>query len=132
MSRLLTFRRLKIASFTHSAIYTTLLVVWLVPGLHPEEAIFGLAHGVGWIAMSIACIAAVRLGVINLRLAVAVAVLGGVGPFIGSYEFVRQGRERGGRDGRPPSPDRAARRPARARRSSAVPPAGPRRRVPPA
>lgn len=94
MTRLLTFRRLKLASFTHSAIYTVLLVVWLVPGLHPWEAIFGLAHGLGWIAMSLACIAAVRLRVIDLRLAVAVAVLGGIGPFIGSYEFVRRSRSR--------------------------------------
>ena len=92
MTRLLTFRRLKIASFTHSAIYTILLVVWIVPGLAPLEAVFGMAHGLGWIAMSLACIAAVRLRVIDLRLAVAVAVLGGIGPFIGSYEFARQDR----------------------------------------
>ena len=95
MSRALTFRRLKLASFTHSAIYTVLLIVWLVPGLHALEAVFGMAHGLGWIAMSLACIAAVRLRVIDLRLAVAVAVLGGIGPFIGSYEFVRQGRGQG-------------------------------------
>ncbi|MEA2182519.1 MAG: hypothetical protein QOF69_1704 [Solirubrobacteraceae bacterium] len=92
MVRLLTFGRLKWASFTHSAIYTVLLVVWLVPGLHPYEAVFGMAHGLGWIAMSLACIAALRLRVIDLRLAVAVAVLGGIGPFIGSLEFVRAGR----------------------------------------
>ena len=85
MTRLLTFRRLKVASFTHSAIYAVLLVVWIVPGLAPLEAVFGMAHGLGWIAMSLACIAAVRLGV-------AVAVLGGIGPFIGSYEFARRGR----------------------------------------
>jgi len=51
MTRLLTFRRLKLASFTHSAIYTVLLCVWLVPGLHGLEAIFGMAHGLGWIAL---------------------------------------------------------------------------------
>ena len=94
MTGLLTFRRLKLASFTHSTIYTVLLVVWLVPGLHGLEAIFGMAHGLGWIAMSIACVAALRVRVIDLRLAVAVAVLGGIGPFIGSSEFARQGRRR--------------------------------------
>jgi hypothetical protein len=99
MTRLLTFRRLKRASFTHSAVYTVLLVVWLVPGLHGLEAIFGLAHGLGWIAMSLACLVALRRRVIDLRLAVAVAVLGGVGPFVGSYEFVRQSRRR--REARP-------------------------------
>jgi hypothetical protein len=92
MRRLLTFERLKWASFTHSAIYTVLLTVWLVPGLHGFEMVFGMAHGLGWIAMSLACIAALRLRVIDLRLAVAVAVIGGVGPFVGSLEFVRQSR----------------------------------------
>jgi hypothetical protein len=95
MSGVLTFERLKWASFTHSAIYTILLVVWLVPGLHGLEMVFGLAHGLGWIAMSLACIAALRLRVIDLRLAVAVAVLGGIGPFVGSLEFLRQSRRRG-------------------------------------
>lgn len=106
MTRLLTFQRLKWSSFTHSAIYTVLLVVWLVPGLSGLEAIFGLAHGLGWIAMSLSCLVALRLRVINLRLAVAVAVLGGIGPFIGSYEFVRQARLGPGE--RPaPAPSRA-------------------------
>ena len=68
------------------------------------EAIFGMAHGLGWIAMSLACIAALRLRVIDLRLAVAVAVLGGIGPFIGSYEFVRQSR--GAAPRRPRAPTR--------------------------
>jgi hypothetical protein len=94
MTGLLTFGRLKWGSFIHSAVYTVLLVVWLVPGLPGWEAIFGMAHGLGWIVMSLACLVALRLRVIDLRLAVAVAVLGGIGPFIGSYEFWRQARAR--------------------------------------
>jgi hypothetical protein len=92
--RVLTYDRLKAASFLHSAVYIALLIVWLVPGLHGAEFVFGLSHGVGWIVMSLACIVAVRLKVISLRLAVAVAVLGGVGPFFGTAEFVREGRRR--------------------------------------
>ena len=42
--------------------------------------------------MSLACIAAARLRIVSLRLAVAVAVLGGIGPFFGSYEFIREQR----------------------------------------
>ena len=38
------------------------------------------------------CIAAARLRIVSLRLAVAVAVLGGIGPFFGSYEFIREER----------------------------------------
>ena len=65
-----------------------------------------MAHGLGWIAMSLACIAAVRLRVIDLRLGVAVAVLGGIGPFIGSYEFARQSR-RGAPEPAPTPPSHA-------------------------
>ena len=90
----LTFGRLKRLSFTHSAIYSVLLTVWLVPGLHLEEFVFGLAHGVGWLVMCVLSILALRAGVIPLRLAVAIAVIGGVGPFVGSWEFVQEEHRR--------------------------------------
>lgn len=90
MRGLLTFERLKWGSFTHSAVYCVLLAVWLVPGLSGAEFVFGMAHGVGWIAMTLAALVALRLRIIDLRLAVAVAVLGGVGPFFGSWEFARR------------------------------------------
>jgi hypothetical protein len=88
----ITFHRLKWASFTHSTIYATLLAVWIIPGLHPLEFVFGLAHGIGWICMSLACLYASRARIISLRLAVAVVVIGGIGPFVGSYEFVQEER----------------------------------------
>ncbi len=88
----LTRRFVKYASFTHSAVYLVLLVAWLTPGLAPVEAAFGLAHGLGWFAMCALVIVALRLRLIDIRLAVAVAVLGAVGPFVGSAEFVRQDR----------------------------------------
>ncbi len=94
MTPVLTFARLKWASFTHSTIYLGLLVVWLVPGLHPEELVLGFAHGIGWIVMCILSLAALRLRVISLRLAVAVSVIGAIGPFVGSLEFVREERRR--------------------------------------
>ena len=90
----LSFDTLKRLSFTHSAIYLTLLVVWIVPGLHALEFVFGMAHGLGWIAMCVLTLAAVRARVIPLRLGIAVAVIGAVGPFVGSYEFVREERRR--------------------------------------
>ena len=95
------FTTLKRLSFTHSAIYLTLLVVWIVPGLHQLELIFGFAHGIGWICMCLLVLAALRARVIPLRLAVAVAVIGAIGPFVGSYEFVREDRRRA-RDAREP------------------------------
>src|SRR3954462_8422607 len=90
----MTFKRLKRASFTHSAVYAVLLIVWLVPGLHGPEFVFGMAHGLGWIAMCVASLVALRRRIIPLRLAVAVALIGAVGPFVGSYEFVRAQRRR--------------------------------------
>jgi hypothetical protein len=87
------FARLKWVSFTHSCIYTALLVcAFVAGGPQPETFVLGLAHGLLWIAMSVACITAARLRIVSLRLAVAVAVLGGIGPFFGSYEFVREQR----------------------------------------
>jgi hypothetical protein len=88
------FQTLKLLSFAHSTVYAILLVAWVVPGLHPVEFVFGMAHGLGWILMCVLCLEALRRRVISLRLAVAVAVIGAVGPFVGSYEFVREGRRR--------------------------------------
>ena len=88
----MTFRRLKYLSFTHSAIYTSLLIVWLLPGLHGAEYVLGWCHGIGWIVMSLLAIVAVRRRIIPLWLGVTVAVIGGLGPFAGSVGFVVQER----------------------------------------
>jgi hypothetical protein len=91
----LTFTRLKWTSFTHSCVYTALLVSAFVAGKpQPLTFVLGLTHGLMWIFMSLACITAARLRVVSLKLAVAVAVLGGIAPFFGSYQFVREQRER--------------------------------------
>jgi hypothetical protein len=84
----ITFTRLKYLSFAHSAIYFTLLVLWLSDGPDGLRSIFGWLHGIGWIVMSLLCIVAVRKRVIPLWLAVMVAVVGGIGPFAGSISFV--------------------------------------------
>ena len=90
----MTFEQLKLLSFAHSAIYLTLLTVWLVPGLAGAERVFGWAHGIGWIVMSLLAIDAVRRRVIPLWLGVTVAVIGGIGPFAGTAGFVLQDRRR--------------------------------------
>jgi hypothetical protein len=90
----MTFNQLKYLSFAHSAIYLTLLTVWLIPGMKTGEMIFGWAHGLGWILMSLLCVDAVRRRVIPLWLAVFVAIIGGIGPFAGSAGFVYEERHR--------------------------------------
>ena len=89
----LTFTRLKWTSFAHSCIYLGLLISAFAVG-KPEPLTFalGLTHGLLWIFMSAACITAARMRVVSLRLAVAVAVLGGIAPFFGSSEFLREQR----------------------------------------
>jgi hypothetical protein len=82
----ITFTRLKYLSFTHSAIYVTLLVLAVLNA--PAKLYFGWAHGIGWIVISLLCIAAVRRRVIPLWLGVTVVVIGGLGPFAGSAGFV--------------------------------------------
>ncbi len=91
----MSFEQLKLLSFSHSAIYLTLLTVWLVPGMKGAELVFGWAHGIGWIVMSLLAIDAVRRRVIPLWLGVTVAIIGGVGPFAGSAGFVVEERRRG-------------------------------------
>ncbi len=92
MSRHLTFTRLKWLSFAHSAIYVGLLLFWAAPGEQAVEAALGWGHGVGWIAMSLLALLAVRLRVISLGLGVLVAVIGGIGPFAGSLGFIVEER----------------------------------------
>ena len=85
------FRALKWCSFAHSAVYLALLTASLSGG---ETLALGWAHGLGWIGMSIACLLAVPRRVLPLKVAVAVVVLGGVGPFVGSVAFVLEERAR--------------------------------------
>ena len=92
-TRIVTFRRLEAVSFFHSCVYLALLLCAFAFG-NPEPAtfIFGLSHGLLWIAMSLVCIAAARARIIPFWLAVTVAVLGGLGAFAGTIGFVVQER----------------------------------------
>ena len=89
---MITFERLKYLSFAHSAIYLTLLALALAD--HPAKTVFGWAHGVGWIVISLLCVDAVRRRVLPLWLGIMVAVVGGLGPFAGSIGFVVEERRR--------------------------------------
>ncbi len=93
------FRTLKWLSFAHSAVYFGLIALWIshsAPGL---KTALGWAHGWGWILMCVLCLLALRARVIPLWLAVCVAVIGAVGPFVGSAAFVVEERRRTGRTG---------------------------------
>lgn len=82
-------------SLLHSIVYVLLLVVWLIPGLPGPEFVFGLTHGLMWIGMSLVCVSFAARRWLPVRTAVAVAILGGIGPFVGTYEFMRLRRPDG-------------------------------------
>ena len=88
------FEWVKRASWVELAIFSALIAFWLLPGFETATFVFGLAHGVMYLAMCAACLVALHRRIITLRIAVAVAVIGAIGPFVGSYEFARRRRER--------------------------------------
>ena len=88
----MSFRTLKYLSFTHSAIYTALLILAIAGSADGAKYALGWAHGIGWIVMSLLCINAVRTRTIPLWLGVMVAVIGGVGPFAGTIGFLYEER----------------------------------------
>ena len=84
---------LRPASYAHSTVYAVLL--WAAVGDREDVvSVLGWVHGVGWIAMSLLCLLAVRARTIPLWLGVMVAIVGGVGPFAGSLGFLYLKRNR--------------------------------------
>ena len=82
-------------SLFHSVVYTSLLICAFGLGdPEPITFILGLSHGLLWIGMSITSLIALRFRIINLRLAVAIILLGCVAPFFGTLEFILQSRRK--------------------------------------
>jgi hypothetical protein len=102
MSLILRRDVLRYASYTLSVVYAVLL--WAaITERESIVSVLGWVHGIGWIVMSLLCLAAVRRRVIPSWLGEMVAVVGGVGPFAGSIGFYVE--ERKIRDqGRAPRP----------------------------
>jgi len=45
------FRWVKIAGWFESALFALLLFFWIAPGYHSQTSLFGLLHGVGYLAL---------------------------------------------------------------------------------
>ncbi len=83
----------KRASYVELALFSALIVFWLVPGFHAEEFAFGLGHGLGYLGLCLLIwIAAVRREVPYWLLAATLTPVGPLGSVIGIWWLERGGR----------------------------------------
>ncbi len=95
------FRSLEGLSIVHSLVYIGLIAMWLTEGPGEIRRALGWAHGILWIVMALLIVVAARKAIVSFRLAVLVAVVGGLGPFAGTLGFLWEGRRRDDRPGQP-------------------------------
>ena len=80
-------------SLVELGIFALLIVVWLIPGLKQQEFWFGLAHGIGFVALCLLIwIAVLRREVPFWLLAAALTPVGPVGSSIGIAMIERRER----------------------------------------
>jgi hypothetical protein len=90
------FPWVKLASYVELALFAALLAFWLLPGFEHETFIFGLSHGLGFIALALLIwIAVLRREAPYWLLAATLTPAGPVGSVIGIEVLER--RERGER-----------------------------------
>jgi len=83
----------KRASWLELAIFSVLIVVWLVPGLDRATFIFGLTHGIGYIALCILIwVAILRHEAPYTLLAATLTPVGPLGSVIGIEVIERKRR----------------------------------------
>ena len=88
------FRYAKIASWIELGLFAGLLFVWLVPGLEHETFIFGLAHGLGFVALALlVTVTVLRHEAPYTLLAATLTPVGPVGSVI-AISYIERGHDR--------------------------------------
>ena len=88
------FTWVKRASFVELAVFAALLVVWAIPGMKEATFVFGLAHGIGYIALCLLLwVAILRREAPFWLFAATLTPVGPVGSVIG-IEYIER-RDRG-------------------------------------
>jgi hypothetical protein len=83
---------IKLASYFELALFCGLLIVWIAPGLEQPTFVFGLAHGLGFIALALLiAVAALRHQVPYTLLAATMTPVGPVGSVIAIEYLERNG-----------------------------------------
>jgi len=81
----------KVASYIELALFAALLVVWLAPGAEGATTVFGLAHGLGFIALALLIwFAAIRHEAPYTLLAATLTPVGPVGSVIAIHHIDRK------------------------------------------
>ena len=84
---------MKVLSYVELAIFSALILFWLLPGFDTETMVFGWAHGLGFVALCIVIwVACVRREAPYTLLAATLTPVGPVGSVIGIELIERQGR----------------------------------------
>lgn len=87
------FGWVKVASYVELALFAGLVIVWLAPGLEHPTFYFGLAHGIGFIALALLIWAAIlRHEAPYTLLAATLTPVGPVGSVIAIHHLERKGR----------------------------------------
>jgi hypothetical protein len=85
------FAWVKRASWVELAIFAALVVFWLAPGFHREEFVFGLAHGVGYLALcAVIWVAILRHEAPYTLLAATLTPVGPLGSVVAIYIIERR------------------------------------------
>ena len=94
LRRLLSIRNLTVFTLIHCVAFTGLMVcAFLIGKPQPATFWFGFTHGVMYMIMIVAAIAAARLRILSVTSALILVVIGVMGPYVSAYELLR-GRHR--------------------------------------
>jgi hypothetical protein len=86
------FRWVKVLSWIELAIFSALILFWVVPGFETETMVFGWAHGLGFLVLCVVIwVAAVRREAPYTLLAATLTPVGPVGSVIGIELIERKG-----------------------------------------
>jgi hypothetical protein len=86
------FGWVKIASYVELGLFAALLLFWVLPGFEGETFVFGLGHGVGYLALCLLIwIAVLRREAPYWFLAATLTPVGPVGSVIGINVLERRG-----------------------------------------
>lgn len=88
------FAWVKVASYVELVLFAGLLIVWLAPGLEHATFIFGLAHGLGFIALALLVwVTVIRHEAPYTLLAATLTPVGPVGSVI-AIAWIERGQRR--------------------------------------